>query len=111
MFHINNYPIQEIDERCNLPTRKRLNQNITHNHQDLYGDTLHYKERFNDLGVPIFIVKLKDYDDTSDEQINIQQDGVISDELFDQLFDRVEIKPKSSSKKTKKKRNKKQKNK
>ena len=58
MFPINNYPIHDVNERCILPTKKRLNHNIVNNYQDLYGDQSQYRERFNDLGIPIFVVQL-----------------------------------------------------
>ena len=115
MFTIQNDMIEDIDERCNIPIRKRLNRNIVHNHQDLYGDASQYKERFNDLGVPIFIVKIRENDNISDyNHMHVQEDGVISDELFDELFNKVEKKSKkkvknNQDKKTKSNRDKKDK--
>jgi hypothetical protein len=111
MFTIQNDTIQDIDERCNIPMRKRVNRNLSHNHQDLYGDKSHYNDRFNDLGVPGFIVITRENDTISDEYMHTQQDGVISDELFDELFNKIEIKPKHSNKKTKNNRVKKTKDK
>jgi len=106
MFSINNYPIHDVNERCILPTKKRLTHNIKNNYQDIYGDTSQYNERFNDLGIPIFVVKINKSQLPEEDEINHEQHGVISDELFDQLFDKVEEKPKPKRKKTLKKRKK-----
>jgi hypothetical protein len=106
MFSIRDYPIHDVNERCILPTKKRLTHNIKNNYQDIYGNDSHYRERFNDLGLPIFIVKMHHHDEPDDEEIHHGQDGVISDELFDQLFERVEVKPKPKKPKTLKKRKK-----
>ena len=108
MFTIQNDMIHDIDERCNIPIRKRLNRKLVHNHQDLYGDASHYRERFNDLGIPGFIVITRDNDNTDDyHHSNLESQGVISDELFDELFNKVE---KKSKKKVKNNQDKKTKN-
>lgn len=106
MFSINDYPIHDVNERCILPTKKRLTHNINNNYQDIYGNTSQYNEIFNDLGIPIFVVKINASQVPEDDEINHQQHGVISDELFDQLFDKVEEKPKPKKQKTLKKRKK-----
>lgn len=103
MFSIRDYPIHDVNERCILPTKKRLNHNINNNYTDLYGNAAHYRERFNDLGVPIFVVQMK-YSSEDNPEAHHSHDGVISDELFDQLLDRVEKKSKASKRKTLKKR-------
>ena len=108
MFTIQNDTIHDIDERCNIPIRKRVNRNLSHNHQDLYGDKSHYNERFNDLGVPGFIVITRENDNIDDyHHTDVQSQGVISDELFDELFNKVE---KKSKKKVKNNQDKKTKN-
>lgn len=104
MFSINNYPIHDVNERCILPTKKRLTDNMVNKYQELYGDTSQYNTRFNDLGIPIFIVKDVAINHIENSDNRHEQDGVISDELFDRLFDNVEIKSKKKKQTTRKKR-------
>ena len=109
MFEFRDYPIHNVNEHCILPTKKRFNHNINNNSTNLYGNTSHYRERFNDLGVPIFVVQIKSSSD-DDSVAHHGQDGVISDELFDELFGRVEKKSKATKRKTLKKRKEKKEN-
>ena len=104
MFSINNYPIHDVNERCILPTKKRLTDNMVNNYQELYGDTGQYNTRFNDLGIPIFIVKDVAINHIENSDNRHEQDGVIGFELFDRLFDNVEIKSKQKKRATRKKR-------
>jgi hypothetical protein len=113
MLHIREDPIHCIDDKCIYPSRKNIDHlPKTHNYNDLYGAEDYSKGRFKDLGIPIFIMKVSGNSNESvqEEKMHIQQDGVISDDLFDKLFDSIEKKPKAKGK-TRKNRKKKKKTK
>ena len=101
MFTIQDAPIHCMGDRCVYPSKKLMNKKSTQcsyekNRQELYGNTEQQFSRFNELGVPMFVVKINDSsNDSSNDSYNdslIHTQGnssVISNELFDQLFERV----------------------
>jgi len=114
MFTIQDAPIHWMGDRCVYPSKKLMNKKTTQcsyeqNRQELYGNTEQQFSRFNELGVPMFVVKIENSsDDLSNDLSNespIHTQGsssVISNELFDQLFERVS-KPKKVKKNKKNK--------
>ena len=101
MLKIHENAIHCVNGKCIYPMQNKIKQNTTHNYDDLYGNQNY--TRFNDLGVPLFV--LQDEEPIVEETIHIQNDYVISDELYDKLFEKVEKKPKQGKKRnTKKKR-------
>lgn len=97
MFTIQDAPIHCMGDRCVYPSKKLMNKKSTQcsyekNRQELYGNTEQQFSRFNELGVPMFVVKINDSsnDSYNDSLIHTQgNSSVISNELFDQLFERV----------------------
>jgi hypothetical protein len=104
MFKITEGPIHYMEKRCVVPAKKRINKDMLQR----YGNDYANNERFNNLGVPMFIMNITN-DSRDDEIAEQHHEGMISDELFDELFERVIQKPKKKSPRTLKKRGKKDK--
>ena len=110
MFTIQDAPIHWMGDRCVYPSKKLMNKKTTQcsyeqNRQELYGNTEQQFSRFNELGVPMFVVKIENSSDDLSNESPIHTQGsssVISNELFDQLFERVS-KPKKVKKNKKNK--------
>ena len=111
MFKITEGPIHYMEKRCVVPAKKRMNRDMLERYDNVYANSEHYNERFNDLGVPMFIMNTKTVP-REDEMMVQSHEGMISDEMFDKLFERAIKKPnKKKSPKTLKKRGKKGKDK
>jgi len=111
MFKITEGPIHYMEKRCVVPAKKRMNRDMLERYDNVYANNEHYNERFNDLGVPMFIMNTKTVP-LEDEMMVQSHEGMISDEMFDELFERAIKKPnKKKSPKTLKKRGKKEKDK
>lgn len=97
MFKIKENAIHCVNGKCIYPVQNRINNNSQYNFEDIYGKQDH--SRLNELGIPLFV--LQD-EPIIEETIHIQNDIVISDDLYDKLFEKVEKQP--QKRKTKKKR-------
>ena len=112
MISVQEHPIQCVNGKCILMSKKMLPYHTNSNeYEEIYGKNDSHR-RFENLGLPIFVVQNKcDFHDVIQENNSNIENETISDELFDKLFDKVEKKSKSRSKtrKLRKKSNKKEK--
>ena len=92
MFEIKEEPVLCINDKCIYPSNNHIrHKNYTlENENDLYGSSHHYEQRFGDLGVPLFLLKIED--ENSDDNNKEDKDIVIPENLFYFLLERVEKK-------------------
>lgn len=106
MISVQEHPIQCVNGKCILMSKKLLpNHTNTNDYEQIYGKNDSHR-RFENLGLPIFVVQNKCTSDPILQENNPNfENEPISDEFFEKLFDKVEKKTKSRSK-TKKMRKK-----
>lgn len=106
MISVQEHPIQCVNGKCILMSKKLLpNHTNTNDYEQIYGKNDSHR-RFENLGLPIFVVQNKCTSDPILQENNaLIGNEPISDEFFEKLFDKVEKKTKSRSK-TKKMRKK-----
>lgn len=102
MLKVRENAIHCVNGKCVFPFKENLHQNYNSQYNDIYGNKQYLQSRFNDLGIPLFV--LQDEQPVIEETIHIQNDYVIDDNLFDQLLEKVEKPRKKTKKGTKKKR-------
>jgi len=103
MLAIQESPIQCMSDRCIYPSKKLIGKTTPHqsygqNQRELYGTSEGQFSRFDDLGIPMFVVKIENSYEESSAPINTQSESVISDDMFDMLFDRVSECPRNKNK-------------
>ena len=106
MISVQEHPIQCVNGKCILMSKKLLpNHTNSNEYEEIYGKNNSHR-RFENLGLPIFVVQNKcDLHDIIQESNQNIENETISDELFEKLFDKVEKKPKSRSKTRKVRKN------
>jgi len=108
MLFIEEHPVQCMNGKCIYPCKNNLQQKRQfQNYNDLYGSENYEQGRFQHLGVPMLLVQIEEEMPLEEEKIHLQNDGVISDELFKKLFDLVKKKPKNRTTRKNRKKGKK----
>jgi hypothetical protein len=96
MITSNGYPTYCAGGKCIYPSRNAIqsaniigDDEYDHNDDAVYGSKTSKYERFRDLGIPMFVLRIKPSSDSSqyDAEFNNQDNAsVISEEMFDNLY-------------------------
>jgi hypothetical protein len=107
MISVQEHLIHCVNGKCVVSAKKMIPTHSSNNdYTEIYGKNDSHR-RFENLGLPIFVVQSKDVSEPIVQESNyMHENNTISDELFDTLFEKVEKKSNSKSKKLSKKQKK-----